>query len=62
MSLSVEKFGEIMQTLVLLEAVNYDIGFNDALLEGRNLPAKQERHKETRDSLRKEIQLLLRQV
>lgn len=60
MKISQDKFGEIMQIVILLEAVNYDIGFNDALLEGKNMKSKQESHKQTRDDLRKELQLAIR--
>ena len=55
-------FGEIMQTVVLLEAANYDIGFNAAEREGLNPKAKRDRLVEQRDYLRKELMELLRKL
>ncbi len=57
-----EDFGEVMQTVILLEAANYDIGFNAAEREGLNPKAKRDRLVEARDLLRREIEELLRKL
>lgn len=57
-----EDFGEVMQTVILLEAANYDIGFNAAQREGLNPKAKRDRLVETRDLLRRELEELLRKI